>query len=181
MNKYFMIAERYATALFDLSSKQKAVAATAEELLAIQKLFDHHDILSHSLETPAYSREQQWAALEKILAKLKPSKLVMNFMGVLTTSRRLSALTEIITHFEGLRLAAEGAVKVHVTSAHKLSAAQQKSLAQQLEKKLGKKALLDVTVDASLLNGLKIQVGSKIIDSSLVNKLNRLKHTLKGE
>ena len=75
---------------------------------------------------------------------------------------------------------ARGEITAEVTSARTLSDAQQAALLETLRASVGKKVQLDLKVDPALIGGLVVKVGSRMIDSSLRSKLQRLQLAMKG-
>jgi F-type H+-transporting ATPase subunit delta len=106
--------------------------------------------------------------------------LTKNFLGVLTANRRLALLPAVIRDFAALNAARKGEVTATVTAAHKLTAAQQKAVAAKLKAGIGRDVALTVNVDPSILGGLMVRVGSRLIDSSLKTRLDMLGQALKA-
>jgi hypothetical protein len=106
--------------------------------------------------------------------------LTKNFLGVLAANRRLALLPAVIRDFAALNAARKGEVTATVTAAHKLTAAQQKALGAKLKAGIGRDVALTVNVDPSILGGLMVRVGSRLIDSSLKTRLDMLGQALKA-
>jgi F-type H+-transporting ATPase subunit delta len=105
--------------------------------------------------------------------------MVANFLRVVARNGRLFALPSIIRAFRGLAAAARGEATAEVTSAAPLSDAQRQNLAETLRQKIGKTVTLNEHVDPSLIGGLVVKVGSRMIDSSLKTKLTAMKVAMK--
>ncbi len=99
-----------------------------------------------------------------------------NFIATLAENGRMVALPEIAEQFEALKNAEEGAADVHITSAFELSDAQVKELVATLEKKFGRKLIPAVSVDNSLIGGVRVTVGDEVLDTSVRAKLQKM-HT----
>ena len=110
------------------------------------------------------------------LIKSPVSAEARNFIGALVENGRLVALPEIGVQFLALKNAAEGAADAHITSAFELSDAQVKELVATLEKKFGRKLVPAVTVDNSLIGGVRVTVGDEVLDTSVRAKLQKM-HT----
>ena len=171
---------RYALALFDLASAEDALEAVEKDFGALSELASGHPDFAHFIRNPLLDARAQTAALEDIGEHAGFQKLTRKFLGVLAENRRLAALPDILRAFAGLLQDARGETTAIVTSAEQLSPAQEKEIAARLEKALGKKPALETRVDESLLGGLKVQVGSKVIDGTLKAKLDALAIQLKG-
>ncbi len=173
------IARPYAQALFDLAQGGNMLDPVESGLNEVQKLTDESPDFSRFLRSPVISTDQKAAALEKILADVKLEPSVGNFLRVIARNGRLFALPQIIKTFRDMAAAARGEIAAEVTSAAPLSGAQLKSLAETLKKKIGKTVTLNEHVDPSLIGGLVVKVGSRMIDSSLKTKLTAMKIAMK--
>jgi len=174
------IAKRYATALYDLGAGAKALDSTAGDLRDLQAMIDDSVDLQRLIRSPLMTRENQWKAMEALLRKAKAGDLTRRFIGVVADNRRLFALPVIIERF--LRLLAErrGELTAEVTTANKLNAKQQAALAAALKKELGAKVAIELKVEPAILGGLIVRVGSRMFDSSLQTKLQRMQLAMKG-
>jgi F-type H+-transporting ATPase subunit delta len=106
--------------------------------------------------------------------------LVRNFVQVIITNRRLRDLPKLIAGFAAYAAARRGEVVAEVTSAISLSDLQRTALLARLaESGHGTVRLIEHT-DAALLGGLTLKIGTKLYDTSLKSRLNRLNHSLKG-
>ncbi len=174
------VAGRYANALFDLASDEKAVPATAKGLDAFQKLIDNSDDLKRLLNSPVFKAEDQMNAVSALAVKSGVGGLALNFIKLMGVKRRLAALPDAIRGFQTLVADAKGETVAEVTSAEKLSSTQMTDLKTALKAKLGKDVLLTTNIDSSILGGLIVKVGTTMIDNSLKTKLSNLKTAMKG-
>ena len=110
----------------------------------------------------------------------KLSGEIENFVRVLAENGRLDVLSEIRSQFEALKNAREGVVEAEVYSAFEMDEAQTADLVARLEKKTGRKVRAKVSVDKSLIGGVKIVLGDKVIDGSARAQLSALENSLKG-
>lgn len=171
---------RYAAALFDLADEGKALDAVAGDLVALQKALGESEDLTRLVRSPVLDRDEQWKAMDALLAKMGANALTRKFLGVVTANRRLFALSGIIHAFLAELASRRGEVTADVISAHPLSDAQIKDLEASLKKALGGKVAIAPRVDSSILGGLIVKVGSRMIDSSLRTQLQKLKFAMKG-
>ena len=171
---------RYASALFDLASDKKVVAAVESDLAQLGVALTESADLAALIRNPQISREAAAAALGAVAKLLKLSPLTTNFLGVLAANRRLDKLPEVVRAFAAIAAAARGEVTADVTSAHPLSAAQLKTLEAKLRSREGKDVKIKTSVDPDLLGGLVVRVGSQQIDSSIRTRLNTLAQAMKG-
>ncbi|WP_062226936.1 F0F1 ATP synthase subunit delta [Aureimonas frigidaquae] len=173
------VAERYAQSLFELSQDEGSIEATESELRQFRTLIDDSADFRRLVESPAFSSEDQVRAVSGIVAAVRPSALVGNFLKVVASNRRLFALPQIITAFIELARAARGEVEARVTSAHALTPEQRQELSTALSAFSGKTVSMQEDVDPAILGGLVVRIGSRQIDTSLRTKLNSLKLALK--
>jgi F-type H+-transporting ATPase subunit delta len=173
------IARPYATALFDLAGEAGAVDAVESDLAAIAALANESEDFSRFLRSPVITADVKRHAVEAILKKAKVSDTVANFLRVVAGNGRLFALSAMISAYHALAAKARGEVTAEVTSAAPLTKDQVDDLAEALKKKIGKTVKLDQHVDASLIGGLIVKVGSEMIDSSLKTKLTAMKIAMK--
>ena len=174
------LAERYGAALFDLADERKELDAVAGDLQALRTMLRDSAEFRRLIRSPVLSREEQGKAITAISAQAKLSPLTQNFLGLLARNRRLFVLPEIATSFLSRLADRRGEVTAAVIAAQDLSPAQRAAVDEQLRKAVGRKVAVDLQVDASLLGGLIIKVGSRMIDASLKSKLHRLQLAMKG-
>ena len=174
------VAGRYAGALFELASAENAVATVEADLGKFEQLLAASEDLTRLVKSPVISADDQAKALGAVLAKVGVSPLSANFFNVLAKNRRLFAAPEMIRSFRSLAAKARGEVTAEVTSAVALTEAQVSELKQTLKASVGKDVTLAAKVDPSLLGGLIVKLGSRMIDSSLKTKLSSLKMVLQG-
>jgi F-type H+-transporting ATPase subunit delta len=174
------LAGRYALALFELAKDAKAVDAVSGDLLALRRALDASPDLARLVKSPVFSATDQARALQAILEKLGAGALTIKFVLLLAKKRRLSALTGAIKSFESQVAKSRGETQAEVSSARALSSAEMDELKAVLKSRLGKEPRLHTKVDPSLLGGLVVKVGSRMIDSSLRTKLDGLRAVMKG-
>lgn len=173
------IASRYATALFELADEGGALDTVHGDLKSLQTMLDQSEDLSRFIASPLYTREDHKKALGSIMDKAGLSALTKQFIGTVANQRRLSVLGDIISSFAQQLADKRGEVTAQVTSAHPLSEPQLLQIKESLKAQLEKDVTLETSVDENLLGGLVVRVGSKMIDSSIRTKLNRLQLNLK--
>jgi F-type H+-transporting ATPase subunit delta len=173
------IARPYAQALFELAAGDNSVEAVEGGLLDIVRLTDESPDFARFLRSPVISADEKGAAIEAILQRADAHPTVANFVRVVARNGRLFVLPTIIQNFRALAATARGEVTADVTSAAPLSDAQRTSLAETLKQKIGKTVSLTEHVDASLIGGLMVKIGSRMIDSSLKTKLSAMRVAMK--
>jgi F-type H+-transporting ATPase subunit delta len=145
----------------------------------VQGALAYSDDLRRMVRSPVFSAEDQAKALDALLGRIGVNPLTLNFFKVLARNRRLFAAEDIIRAFKALAAEARGEVQAEVTSAVALNDSQLDALKEQLKNSVGKDVQLEATVDPSLLGGLIVKIGSRMIDSSLKTKLATLNTRMK--
>ncbi|MEL7253327.1 MAG: F0F1 ATP synthase subunit delta [Pseudomonadota bacterium] len=173
------IAERYATAIFELFKETKAVAKLEKNITDLGAAIDDSADLRDLISSPILSRTDQKAAIAAIGKKMKLDKTFLNALGVMADKRRLFVLPQLVTQLRAMIADDKGEVTAEVTSAKALTKTQADKLAKTLKASVGKDVNIKATVDESLIGGLVVKVGSKMIDTSLKSRLNSLQNAMK--
>jgi len=173
------IATRYATAVFELSNDAKGMKALETDINALSAALEGSDDLRALITSPLYSRDEQGAAIGAVAKKMKLSKTMTNTMALMASKRRLFVLPALVQSLRETIAADKGEVIAEVVSAKALTKAQSDKLAKSLKATTGKTVTLQATVDESLIGGLIVKVGSKMIDTSIRSKLNSLQNVMK--
>ncbi len=174
------IAGRYASALYDLADEQKLLDEVADDLRSLRAMLAESEDLRRLVRSPVLKRDEQARALAAVAERAGFSQLTRNFIGVVARNRRLFALSGMIEGYLRILADRRGEVAARVSAARPLSEAQRAALTDALREVVGGKVTVDVDVDPSLLGGLIVQVGSRMFDSSLRSKLQRMQLAMKG-
>jgi F-type H+-transporting ATPase subunit delta len=174
------LAGRYATALLELAQEEKAVEAVESDLETLRRLISESKDLLQVLRSPIFSRAEHARAMKAVLEALGANALTTKFVLTLAKKRRLFALPEIIRSFQDKLASQRGEVNAQVTSAYALSESQLETLRSVLKSSLGRDPRIETRVDPSLLGGLIVMVGSRMIDSSLRTKLHGIRTAMRG-
>jgi len=173
------IAGRYATALFELGQEEGKLDEIAQSLDALQTLLDESEDFTRLVESPVFSATEQSNALAAISKQAEISEIVANFLQILAKNRRLFTLRGVITAFRKLLAEHRNEITADVMSAVALTDDQTEELKATLKAKTGRNVSLNARVDPSLLGGLVVKIGSRMVDSSVRTKLNNLKIAMK--
>ena len=173
------LAGRYATALFELAESDGALDQVAGELDQIQRLADASEDLRRLIRSPVFSSDEQGRAMRAVLERAGISGLTAKFVGLVVANRRLFAVLDMIAAYRQLLAAKRGEITANVVSASALTDAQIGAIKSTLAQAMGRDVHLNTQVDANLLGGLIVKVGSRMIDSSLRTKLQNLKFAMK--
>ncbi len=169
------IARPYAEALFSVAKGADA-ANVQVELNAVASVAGNNDV-QDLVKNPNVSREQ---VLAVVTAAVKDplSSTVTNFLATVVQNGRMALLPSIAAQFASLKNASEGASDAHITSAFELTSAQLADLTASLQKKFGLALKPTVSVDASLIGGVRVNVGDQVLDTSVQAQLERMRVAL---
>jgi F-type H+-transporting ATPase subunit delta len=173
------VSGRYATALFELARDEKSVDAVLADLATFDAMLAESDDLRRLVRSPVFSAEAQSRAIVAVLGKAGIAGPAANFLKVLTANRRLFAVTDVIRAFRALVAKFKGEASADVIVAEPLSDTNLDALKAALKAVTGKDVALNVKVDPSIIGGLVVKLGSRMVDSSLRTKLNSIKHAMK--
>jgi F-type H+-transporting ATPase subunit delta len=173
------MAGRYATALFELARDEKAIDAVKADLDRFDGLLAESPDLARLVRSPVFSAEQQSKALAAVLELAGIGGLAAKFLQVVAQNRRLFAVRAVLKDFRALVARHKGEVTADVTLAKRPDDRQLAAIKDALRAVTGKDVQVDVKVDPSIIGGLIVKVGSRMVDSSLRTKLKSIKHAMK--
>ncbi len=173
------VSGRYATALFELARDEKSIDAVKADLDKFNAMLGESADLTRLVRSPVFAADAQLKALSAVLDKAGISGVAANFLKVLTNNRRLFAVADVIRAFGALVAKYKGEASADVTVAEPLSEKNLDALKAALKQVSGKDVTLNVKVDPSIIGGLVVKLGSRMVDSSLRTKLNSIKHAMK--
>jgi F-type H+-transporting ATPase subunit delta len=173
------MAGRYATALFELALEEKSLDSVKADLDRFDALVEGSEDMKRLVRSPVFSADEQAKALVAILEKANISGIPAKFLGIVAQKRRLFAVRDMIKAFRALVARHKGETQAEITVAEPLSETHLNALKDALRNTTKKDVALDVRIDPSILGGLKVKLGSRMIDSSLKTKLNSIKLAMK--
>ncbi len=173
------MAGRYATALFELALESNAIDSVTADLNIFSGLLGASTDLARLVRSPVFSSAAQAQALTAVLDKVGIGGLTARFLLVVAANRRLFAVRDIIRAYMNMVARQKGEVAAQVTVAEPLSDVRFAELRDALHAVTGKDVRVDVKVDPSIIGGLVVKLGSRMVDSSLRTKLNALRHAMK--
>ena len=174
------LAGRYANAVFELAQDANEVDVVAGDFASLKAMIAASFDLARLVKSPVISGDEKSRAMKAILAKMGAASLTSQFILTLVAQRRLFALSDIIAAYDRLVARLKGEVSAEVISARPLSAGETAELKSVLKNKLGREPRLQTSVDPSLLGGLVVKLGSRMIDTSLRTKLSGLRAVMRG-
>lgn len=173
------IAARYATAVFELSKDAKGLKALETDIDAMSAALNKSGDLRTLISSPLYSRAEQSKAINAVAKKMKLSETTINTLALMASKRRLFVVPQLIESLRAKIADEKGEVTANVVSAKALTKAQSEKLSKTLSASFEVDVKIIATVDETIIGGLIVKVGSKMIDTSVKSKLNALQNTMK--
>ena len=175
------LAGRYATALYQLATEAKQVDDILLDLNSFNELIDNNSDLQTLIYSPVFGADEKADAVGHLLKKAKANALVIQFVGTIAKNGRLFAISSIISAFIKEVDNRRGKISAEVVSAIPLDNERQAKIQESIISLADAKDVsLVMRVDPSLIGGLVIRIGSRMFDTSLKTKLNRLESAMKG-
>ena len=175
------VAGRYASALFELADNAKSLDQVAQDLATFRQMLSDSADLRRVIASPVIGRDLQTKAILAVLDAAGIKGLTRSFVGTVAANRRARELPGMVTEFLAELARRRGETTATVTSAVPLTPAQLQQLTDTLRKMLGDaKVSIDARVEPDILGGLLVKVGSRLFDSSIRSKLQRLQLAMKG-
>lgn len=174
------LAGRYASALYELADSTGVVPQVADDLKRFVGLLNESEDLRRLVRSPVIGRREQSAALDAIVGKMNVHDLTRRFFGVVTHNRRLFAVEQIIAAFRAIEASRRGEIEAEVVAARPLDDRQIQALTAALRQATGAQVVLATKVDSGAIGGLVVRVGSRLIDSTLRTKLQKMRRVMKG-
>ncbi len=184
MSKNFstnILHDRYANALYEYASKNDCLEKILEDLDQLRIYYKENKQFYLLLSSPLIPSEKKLNVVREIFKKNKSHDVLENFMHVIQKNKRFGMLIAIIERLKIINLEKRGNITADVTSAQELDDSQKSNILSKLQNLLGKKLNINYYVDKSLISGLIIRFGSKMFDSSMITKINKLKLAMKGQ
>lgn len=172
-------AGRYATALFELAKETGVVDAVAADLTAFDTLITSHADMHRFVTSPVFGADEQVAALKPILDKIGIQGLTAKFLLLVASKRRLFAVRAMIRAFKALVDRDRGIVRATVTLAEAPSSKSLDAIKAALKDVAGHETEIDLAINPEIIGGVIVQIGSKMVDSSIRTKLNGIRTAMK--
>lgn len=173
------VADRYATAVFDIAREDNGLDALDKDVETLDAALKESAELRDAISSPLYSRSALKDAMLALGPKMGLTATMTNTLGLLADKRRLFVLPQLVRALREKLAEERGEVTADVVSAKALTKTQSDKLAKTLKEKVGSDVKINATVDESLIGGLIVTVGSKMIDTSIRSKLSALQNTMK--
>lgn len=177
-NRISPAAKRYATALFQLAKEGGGLDAILGDLDVMQQSIAISPELQALIRLPIIPANSKQAAMVAFAEKSGMTAAMVSTLALLCQSRRLNLLPQIIVAYKGLYDASLGILPVLVTSARALPKQALSAISEAVQKSTGKTPRIENRLDSSVLAGVQLQIGSKVIDNTLQGRLGRFQKIL---
>ncbi len=178
-NRQSVSVSRYANALFQLAKEAKVIDTVSNDLTSLEVTINSDVEILKFIQNPSIKKSLKVQFFNTVSQKLELSKLTENFIGLIIKKNRVHYILEMIRAFNDLLSELKGIKSANITSAYELSDEEVSKIKMKLKDKFNSDFNINLLTDSSLIGGLKIQVGSQMIDSSIKNQLNLLKAKMK--
>ena len=172
------VANRYALALFELAKENSELDIIEKNISDLLQLYNNSDELKNFIKNPTQSQSNQLKILNNLASKMSLSKVTNNFLSILITKRRILFLKNIIQNFLLLVSKKKGELKASLITSKNLTNEEVKNLNTELSQAMEATVTFNHTVDENLIGGLKVQIGSLMVDTSIKNKLKKYEQTM---
>jgi F-type H+-transporting ATPase subunit delta len=166
-------ASRYALALYELAEENSELEVVEKDIKELLAFYNTSIDLKSFIKNPTQTQSSQLEVLNKISASMDLSKIIKNFLFILVVKRRIFFLKNIFLNFLSLISKMRGELKASLISSKNLTNEELVSLNTELSQAMGSNVAFNHQVDESLIGGLKMQIGSLMIDTSIQNKLKK--------
>jgi len=173
------VASRYAKAIFDLVLESKEAAKLETDVESLASALEESQELRDLISSPMYTRDEQKSAIVAIGNKMDLLVNLTNTLALMASKRRLFVLDSFLRQLEALIAKHKGEITADVVSAKSLTKTQSDKIAKAIKDRVGKEIKINASVDESIIGGIVIKVGSKMIDTSIRSKLNSLQTVMK--
>ena len=171
-------SERYSRALFEVSQESNDLDKVENDVKNLKLIYDSNLEVRNFIKDPSQIITEQNKLVSLISDKLNFSKNLKNFLLLLIEKRRIFFLNKIIESFLKLCSKKRGEIKASLISSKELSQAELNDLSTDLSKSIGSSLKFDYKVDKELIGGLKLQLGSIMVDTSIRNKLKKYEQAM---
>ncbi len=174
------VSQRYAQALLKVADQAQAIPVVEQDMRDLLAMLSSSPELSRAVSSPLIGRKAMNEMVTALASKAQFNSVTQKFLGVLAQNGRVANVQSIASQVLKICAARRGEVEAVIRTAHALSPEQQNALKAGLKQSLGLDAHLNITVDPTLLGGMMITVGSRLIDDTVKSKLDRLKTILQS-
>ena len=171
-------ARPYARAIMDIAQSPQKAAELRDEMAQFEQVRKSSSDLQEMYANPGIAHDAKIKVTGAIAQRLGLSDLALRLLDVLIQNRRINDLSDIVAGLATMIREATGVVAAEVRSASELTSKEETELRAMLERKVGGKVDLDVTVDPDLIGGFVAKIGSEVYDASVSGKIQKFRESL---
>jgi|TARA_B110000211_G_scaffold215562_1_gene257882 F-type H+-transporting ATPase subunit delta len=171
-------SERYSLALFEIAQENSEIEIVEKNIRELLEIYNSDEDLENFIKNPTHTIETQNKTLNLISEKLNFPKNLKNFFLLLIKKRRIFYVKKIADSFLKLCSKKRGEIKASLISSKELSSAELENISKELSSSMGSTIKFDYKVDKNLIGGLKLQLGSFMIDTSIKNQLKKIEQRM---
>ena len=171
-------SDRYSRALFEVVKEANDLDKTENDIKNFQLLLTNKSEIKNFIKDPTKNINIQNEVIILLVDKLKFSQNLKNFFLLLIEKRRIFFVNKIFESFLRLCSKKRGEVKASLISSKELSKKEIEEISKDLSLKIGSNLKFDYKIDKELIGGLKLQLGSFMIDTSIKNKLKKFEQAM---
>jgi F-type H+-transporting ATPase subunit delta len=168
------VAGRYATALFYLNKEEGQLKILQKDVEKLSELVSKSTDFRSVIGSPIYKREEQALAVSAVGKKIKLHQNTENLLHLMAIKGRIYILPQVVNDIDALLENERDEVRVDVISSTSLTNDQTDKLEKAVSKIIEKKANLQIRLDKSLISGMIVKIGSRMIDTTTKSKLVKL-------
>jgi len=173
-------SKRYSVALFDTVKNEELDTLLSDVQLISASLKESLE-LSTLLKSPLAKNEVKSNILLKIVEGMPSQKILNGLINTLKKNKRLNLFENVLNEFQDVLFEKRGYQKAKVTTAHIIDQETKNSIQDLLHDQYGSKLNLEFLVNKSLLGGMTVVIGSKMIDLSIINQVSKFTNNVKGD
>jgi F-type H+-transporting ATPase subunit delta len=171
-------AKRYALALYELANENSELELVEKNIKELLVIYNTNEDLKNFIKNPTQSQSNQLEVFDKISTQMSLPKIIKNFLIILVVKRRIFFIKKIFLNFLSLVSKQRGELNASLISSKNLTSQELNGLNKDLSQTMGRTITLDYKVDENLIGGLKMQIGSLMIDTSIKSKLKKYEQTM---
>ena len=171
-------SERYSRALFEAVKDSNELDKTEDDVKNLKSILNSSSELKNFLKNPTQQITNQNNVINILAENLLFSKNLKNFLLLLIEKRRIFFVDKILENFLRLCLNKRGEIKASLISSKELSKDELEAISKDISQSMGSIIKFDYKFDKELIGGLKLQLGSFMIDTSLKNKLKKYEQAM---
>lgn len=176
--RYSEVANRYASALFEIAQESNQQNLFIEQLHGLKKVLSEDSEVSRYLQSPVAKVSEMKSALTEALEKGGVDKSIQNLVLLMAEKKRLGIFDELLLAFQDHADQANGVTRGTVRAAYELGPDERSQVEKMIKEKTGKNVILEYSKDPSVLGGVIAQVGSYTFDDTIDSHLRRMKEEL---